>query len=54
MSDEWFNTICWSSVLLGIFIIKFCVAFSLIVLSTLKYDCDMKPSEIYFVSLLPQ
>ena len=29
MSDEWFYAICWSYLLLGIFIIKWCVAFSL-------------------------
>ena len=35
MSDEWFDAICWSSLLLRIFIIK-CVASSVIVLGTLK------------------
>ena len=32
MSYEWLDAICWSSLLLGIFIIKQFVAFSLIVL----------------------
>ena len=44
MSDEWLDAICWSSLLLGIFMIK-CVGFSLIVLGTLKQGYDMKISE---------
>ena len=39
LSDEWFNTICWSFLLLGIFIIKKCLEFSLTSFGTLKYDC---------------
>ena len=34
MSDEWFDAICWSFVLIGIFMIKQCVVLSLIVLGT--------------------
>ena len=45
MSDEWLDSICWSSLLLGIFMIKQCVTFSL-ALGTLKQDCDIKASEI--------
>ena len=44
--DKWFGAICRSSVLLEIFIIKICEAFSLIVLSTLKQDCEIKTKEI--------
>ena len=36
-----------SSLLLEIFIIKICEAFSLIVLRTLKQDCEIKTKEIY-------
>ena len=39
ISDEWFNAICWSSVLFGIFMIKKWTVFSLTSLGTLKYDC---------------
>ena len=35
MSDESCDVICWSFILLGMFMIK-CVVFSLIVLGTLK------------------
>ena len=35
ISDEWFDAVCWSSLLLDIFVIR-CVAFSLIPLDTLK------------------
>ena len=38
ISDEWFNAICWSSLLFGIFVIKKWVVFSLLSLGTLKYD----------------
>ena len=36
LSDEWFDAICWSAILLGIFMIKQCEAFTLIVLGILK------------------
>ena len=36
MSDELFDAICWNSLLLEMFIIKYCVLFILIVLGTLK------------------
>ena len=36
MSDKWFDAICWSSLLLGIFLIKWFAAFSPIVLGTLR------------------
>ena len=41
MSDEWFEAICWSALLLEIFMIKWRVAFSLIVSDVLKQDCDI-------------
>ena len=36
ISDKGFDAIFWSTVLLGIFMIKQCVAFSVIVLGTSK------------------
>ena len=36
MSSEWLDATCWSSLLLGIFMTTQCVAFSLMVLGTLK------------------
>ena len=36
MLDEWFNAICQNSLLLGIFTLTKCVAFSLIALGTLR------------------
>ena len=50
MLDEWLDATCGSSLLLRIFIIKQCVAFSLILLGTLKKDCEIKASEIEFSS----
>ena len=53
ISDEWFNAICWSSLLFGIFMIKKCVEFSLTSFGTLKYDCVIKTIEmINFISLI--
>ena len=46
MPDKWFNAICWSSLLLGIFMIKQCVVFNLIFFGTLKYFYDKKIIEI--------
>ena len=46
ISDEWFISICWSSPLFGIFIIKECVQFSLTSSGTLNYDCVIKRSEM--------
>ena len=43
-SDKWFDAIYWLSLLLRI--LKSCVAFSIIVLGTLKLGCDIKTSEI--------
>ena len=51
MSDEWFNAICWSSLLFGIFIIKKWVVFSLTSFGALKYDCVIKTREMF--SFLP-
>ena len=51
ISFEWFDAGCRSSLLLVIFMIKWCVAFSLIVLGTLRCDCDIKTIEI--LSFLP-
>ena len=47
ISDEWFNAICWSSLLFGIFAIKKWVVFSLTSFGTLKYDCVIKTREIF-------
>ena len=47
MPDDWSDTICWGSLLLGIFMIKQFVSFSLIVLSTY----DIRTIEI--LSFLP-
>ena len=53
ISDEWFNAICWSSLLFGIFMIKKSVEFSLTSFGTLKYDCVIKTIEmINFISLI--
>ena len=41
-SDEWLDAICWSSLLLEIFIIKEFVAFSLIVLGPLEIRLTWK------------
>ena len=46
MSEVWFNAISWSSLLLASFMIKQCAVFNSIVLATLKWDCDIKTSEI--------
>ena len=45
LSDEWFNAICWSSLLFGIFAIKKWVLFSLTSFANLKYDCVVKAKE---------
>ena len=50
ISDEWLHAICWSSLLLGIFIIQWCVAF--IVSGILRLDCDTKKSEMQTFLLL--
>ena len=47
ISDEWFNAICWSSLLFGIFMIKKWVEFSLTSFGTLKYDCVTKTREMF-------
>ena len=46
-SDEWFSTICWSSLLFRIFMIKKWVEFSLTTFGTLKYDFLIKAREIF-------
>ena len=51
ISDEWFIAIWWSSLLFGIFIIKWYAAFNLTSFGTLKFDCVIKTSEI--LSFLP-
>ena len=51
ISDEWFSTIYWSSLLVGIFIMKKWVEFSLTSFGT--YDCVIKTWEIFnFLSLI--
>ena len=53
ISDEWFNAICWSSLLFGIFMVKKCVEFSLTSFGTLKYDCVIKTIEMFnFIYLI--
>ena len=42
ITDEWFNSVCESSLLFGIFMIKKCVEFSLTSFGTLKYDYVIK------------
>ena len=51
ISNEWFQAICWSSLLLGIFTLTKCVEFSLTSFDTLKYDWAIKTIEI--LSFLP-
>ena len=46
ISDEWLYAICWSSFLLGIFIIKKRVLFILISFGTLECDCVIKTRDI--------
>ena len=53
ISDEWFNAICWSSLLFGISMVRKCVEFSLTSFGTLKYDCVIKTIEMFnFISLI--
>ena len=47
MSDEWLNAIFWSSCLFGIFIIKYCVEFSVIFFGAAKYDNEIKAREMF-------
>ena len=47
ISDEWFSAICWSSLLLGILVIKKWVAFSLTSFGSLKYYCVIKTREMF-------
>ena len=47
ISDEWFNAIDWSSLLLGGFVLKEWVAFSLTSFGTLKYDCVIETREMF-------
>ena len=50
ISDVWFEAICWNYFLLGIFIIKLCVAFSLIDLGTFKIVILKQVSDISVTS----
>ena len=45
--DKWFNAICWSSLLLGIFIMKKWVESSLTSFGTLRFDCVIKTIEMF-------
>ena len=45
--DEWFSTICGSSLLFRILIMKKSVEFSLTYFVTLKYDCVIKTIEMF-------
>ena len=52
-SDEWFSAICYISLLLGIFIMKKCLEFSLTSFGTLKYDYVINTIEIFnFLALI--
>ena len=51
-SDEWLGEICWSSRLLGIFIIKNCVVFSHTFFGSWNWDCKMNTKEIFCFRLL--
>ena len=44
MSDKLCGGICWSYTLVLLFMKKYGVAFSFIVLGTLKWDCDVRTS----------
>ena len=52
ISNEWLCRICWSSLLLGIFIMKRLVVFSLTSFGTLKYDCVIKKDMFSFLPLI--
>ena len=47
ISTEWFSTICWSSLLFGIFMIEKWVEFSLTTFGILKYDSVIKTREMF-------
>ena len=51
MFDEWFSSICWNSLLFGIFMMKKWLEFSLISFGTLRYDYVIKTKEMF--SFLP-
>ena len=42
MFDEWFSSICWNSLLFGIFMMKKWLEFSLTSFGTLRYDYVIK------------
>lgn len=50
--DEWLVEICWSSRLLGIFIIKNCVVFNHTFFGSWNWDCKMNTKEIFCFRLL--
>ena len=51
MFDEWFSSICWNSLLFGIFMMKKWLKFSLTSFGTLRYDYVIKTREMF--SFLP-
>ena len=51
MFDEWFSSICWNSLLFGIFMMKKWLEFSLTSFGTLRYDYVIKTREMF--SFLP-
>ena len=51
MFDEWFSSICWNSLLFGIFMMKKWLEFSLTSFGTLRYDYVIKTKEMF--SFLP-
>ena len=51
MFDEWFSSICWNSLLFGIFMMKKWLEFSLASFGTLRYDYVIKTREMF--SFLP-
>ena len=47
MFDEWFSSICWNSLLFGIFMMKKLLEFSLTSFGTLRYDYVIKTREVF-------
>ena len=47
VSENWLNSICWSSNLFGIFIKKYCVEFNLTFFGTVKENCLKQIREMF-------
>ena len=52
MFDEWLYAVCWSSLFIGVFILKKCVVFSLIFFGSLKYDFLIKKEMFHFLPII--